>query len=126
MTTKDAHSVEARLLSRILIYGVTGYTGKLIAKAAADQGARPILAGRNLAKVNREFIPSWMGDEPARRPSTSKAKQGQGIANRCLTILSGIRVGSIDVQLDPQTGSPPDREGSPPKLTPVLFYDLPT
>jgi short subunit dehydrogenase-like uncharacterized protein len=28
----------------ILIYGVTGYTGKLIAKAAADAGARPILA----------------------------------------------------------------------------------
>jgi saccharopine dehydrogenase (NAD+, L-lysine-forming) len=36
----------------ILIYGATGYTGKLIAKVAADQGARPILAGRNLAKVN--------------------------------------------------------------------------
>ena len=36
----------------ILIYGATGYTGKLIAKAAADAGARPILAGRNLAKVN--------------------------------------------------------------------------
>ena len=30
----------------ILIYGATGYTGKLIAKAAADAGARPILAGR--------------------------------------------------------------------------------
>ena len=36
----------------ILIYGATGYTGKLIAKTAVDQGARPILAGRNLAKVN--------------------------------------------------------------------------
>ena len=36
----------------ILIYGATGYTGKLIAKAAADKGARPILAGRNLARVN--------------------------------------------------------------------------
>jgi short subunit dehydrogenase-like uncharacterized protein len=35
-----------------LIYGSTGYTGKLIAKTAADQGARPILAGRNLARVN--------------------------------------------------------------------------
>ena len=35
----------------ILIYGATGYTGKLIAKVAADQGARPILAGRNLGKV---------------------------------------------------------------------------
>jgi short subunit dehydrogenase-like uncharacterized protein len=36
----------------ILIYGATGYTGKLIAKAAADQGARPVLAGRNLARVS--------------------------------------------------------------------------
>ena len=36
----------------ILIYGASGYTGKLIAKAATDQGAHPILAGRNLAKVN--------------------------------------------------------------------------
>jgi short subunit dehydrogenase-like uncharacterized protein len=36
----------------ILIYGATGYTGKLIAKAGADAGARPILAGRNLAKVD--------------------------------------------------------------------------
>ncbi len=35
----------------ILIYGATGYTGKLIAKVAADQGAQPILAGRDLEKV---------------------------------------------------------------------------
>ncbi len=35
----------------ILIYGATGYTGKLIAKVAASNGARPILAGRDLEKV---------------------------------------------------------------------------
>src|SRR5208337_3384142 len=35
----------------ILIYGATGYTGELVARVAADQGARPILAGRNLEKV---------------------------------------------------------------------------
>jgi saccharopine dehydrogenase (NAD+, L-lysine-forming) len=50
--------VEATLLEEtILIYGATGYTGTLIAKAAADQGARPVPAGRNLARVNRS--PSW-------------------------------------------------------------------
>ncbi len=37
----------------ILIYGATGYTGKLIAKAASRAGARPILAGRSLEKVKR-------------------------------------------------------------------------
>jgi short subunit dehydrogenase-like uncharacterized protein len=35
----------------VLIYGATGYTGKLIAKTAADRRARPILAGRDLNKV---------------------------------------------------------------------------
>ncbi|HYA81010.1 MAG TPA: NAD(P)H-binding protein, partial [Methylocystis sp.] len=41
----------ARLSGTILIYGATGYTGKLIARVAVGQGARPILAGRNLEKV---------------------------------------------------------------------------
>ncbi len=35
----------------ILIYGATGYTGRLIAKHAVERGARPILAGRALDKV---------------------------------------------------------------------------
>jgi short subunit dehydrogenase-like uncharacterized protein len=41
----------------ILIYGATGYTGRLIAKAASDSGARPILAGRSLDKVKRVAEP---------------------------------------------------------------------
>ena len=41
----------------ILIYGATGYTGKLIAKTASEAGARPILAGRNLEKVKRVAEP---------------------------------------------------------------------
>jgi short subunit dehydrogenase-like uncharacterized protein len=50
--------VEARLLNgTILIYGATGYTGRLIAKAASDRGARPVLAGRNLEKVKRVAEP---------------------------------------------------------------------
>ena len=49
---------EARLLNgTILIYGAAGYTGRLIAKAASDRGARPILAGRNLDKVKRVAEP---------------------------------------------------------------------
>jgi hypothetical protein len=39
------------LRGTVLIYGATGYTGKLIAKEAAGLGARPILAGRDLDKV---------------------------------------------------------------------------
>ena len=53
MPSVVASSVEEAsfLDGTILIYGATGYTGKLIAKAAGRRGARPILAGRNLGKV---------------------------------------------------------------------------
>lgn len=38
-------------LGKILIYGATGYTGKLTARAAREQGLQPILAGRSAEKV---------------------------------------------------------------------------
>ncbi|RBP03557.1 short subunit dehydrogenase-like uncharacterized protein [Roseiarcus fermentans] len=41
----------------ILIYGASGYTGKLIAKRAADQGVRAILAGRSRARVEAAAAP---------------------------------------------------------------------
>ncbi len=34
-----------------LLYGATGYTGRLIAREAVRRGARPILGGRNAAKL---------------------------------------------------------------------------
>jgi short subunit dehydrogenase-like uncharacterized protein len=36
----------------LLIYGATGYTGRLLAREAVRRGLRPILAGRDAAKVN--------------------------------------------------------------------------
>ncbi|WP_346836951.1 saccharopine dehydrogenase NADP-binding domain-containing protein [Microbulbifer sp. SAOS-129_SWC] len=36
---------------KIMIYGANGYTGELIARAAVARGYRPILAGRNAAKL---------------------------------------------------------------------------
>ena len=38
-------------MSNFLIYGANGYTGELIARYAAERGLKPILAGRNAAKV---------------------------------------------------------------------------
>ena len=34
-----------------LLYGATGYTGKLIAQEAVERGLRPVLAGRSKEKV---------------------------------------------------------------------------
>lgn len=39
------------MTKNILIYGATGYTGKLVARAARDNGVKPILAGRNAEKL---------------------------------------------------------------------------
>lgn len=36
-----------------MIYGATGYTGELMAREAARRGLRPVLAGRDAAKVTR-------------------------------------------------------------------------
>lgn len=36
---------------RIMIYGATGYTGKLVAQEAKRQGLNPLLAGRSAAKL---------------------------------------------------------------------------
>lgn len=38
-------------MSQALIYGSTGYTGRLIARLAVEQGSTPILAGRNAGAV---------------------------------------------------------------------------
>jgi short subunit dehydrogenase-like uncharacterized protein len=38
-------------MSNFLIYGANGYTGELITRFTAEQGLKPILAGRNVAKV---------------------------------------------------------------------------
>ena len=34
-----------------MIYGATGYTGRLIAQAAVREGLRPVLAGRSAAPL---------------------------------------------------------------------------
>jgi short subunit dehydrogenase-like uncharacterized protein len=38
---------------RIVLFGATGYTGDLTARALVDRGARPVLAGRDAARLDR-------------------------------------------------------------------------
>jgi short subunit dehydrogenase-like uncharacterized protein len=54
----------APVTGNILIYGATGYTGKLAARVAREQGLKPILAGRNLEKIRAVAEPlglAWRG-----------------------------------------------------------------
>ena len=39
------------MAGRIVVFGATGYTGALTARALVAQGARPVLAGRNRAAL---------------------------------------------------------------------------
>jgi short subunit dehydrogenase-like uncharacterized protein len=40
------------MAGRIVVFGATGYTGGLTARALAAQGVRPVLAGRNIEALN--------------------------------------------------------------------------
>jgi short subunit dehydrogenase-like uncharacterized protein len=54
----------SKVTGSILIYGVTGYTGKRLAGVAREQGLKPILAGRNSETVRAVAEPlglAWRG-----------------------------------------------------------------
>ena len=41
------------MAGRIVLFGATGYTGRLVAEALIDRGARPVLSGRNPESLER-------------------------------------------------------------------------
>jgi short subunit dehydrogenase-like uncharacterized protein len=47
-------------MGAILIYGATGYTGRLVAKVMADQGLRPVLAGRSADPLRAIAESLWL------------------------------------------------------------------
>jgi short subunit dehydrogenase-like uncharacterized protein len=68
--------VQGRAERRLLVYGATGFTGRLVVDAARRRGIEPILGGRN-RRALEELAPS-VGDAPvrvadARRPEELKA-----------------------------------------------------
>ncbi len=69
-------------MSDWMIYGVSGYTGELIAREAAARGLRPILAGRGLAAVKK------LGDELNLPIRVFPLDAGDAIAKN----LAGIRL----------------------------------
>ena len=41
----------ARMAGRIVVFGATGYTGRLVAERLLAAGVRPVLAARNPARI---------------------------------------------------------------------------
>ena len=59
-----------------MIYGATGYTGRLAIRFAVAAGERPLLAGRNpekVAAVAREFDLDWTAFSLDDRPAATAA-----------------------------------------------------
>jgi short subunit dehydrogenase-like uncharacterized protein len=69
-----------------LLYGATGYTGALTARVAAQRGLRPILAGRNPAKVKALAdglgLP-WRAFALEDQPALDQALRETGVVLHC-------------------------------------------
>ena len=69
----------APAMSRVVLFGATGYTGELTARAMAERGMKPVLAGRRgdaLARLSGELgggfeHVEWPPSSPLRRASAS-------------------------------------------------------
>ena len=64
-----------RVSARIVLFGATGFTGELTARALVDRGARPLLAGRNRARV--EALAAELGLEAAVADAAAPGAVGQ-------------------------------------------------
>ena len=69
--------MSGRMAGRIVLFGATGYTGRLVSEALAGRGARPLLAGRNQESLEQLSQDLGGGFETAvadvQRPETIRA-----------------------------------------------------
>jgi short subunit dehydrogenase-like uncharacterized protein len=63
--------------SRVVLFGATGYTGRLTAQALVGRGARPVLAGRN-AELSRALGGLETAVADVSRPGTVHALVEKG------------------------------------------------
>src|ERR687893_523758 len=66
---------------RIIVFGATGYTGRLTAERLAEQGVQPVLAGRSEERLRE--LAARLGGAPTRvadvaRPETVAALPAPG------------------------------------------------
>jgi short subunit dehydrogenase-like uncharacterized protein len=131
--------------SRIVVFGATGYTGRLTAERLVAQGERPLLAGRSESRL-RELAERLDGLEwrvaDVERPETVGALVGRGDVllstvgpfKRWGEPALGAAVGASAVYID-STGEPPfirrvfDEFGEPARragatLLPAMGYDF--
>jgi short subunit dehydrogenase-like uncharacterized protein len=74
---------------RIVLFGATGYTGRLVAAALVDRGARPVLAGRNAGTL------AELSDELGGGLETQTADIGEPATVRALVEKGDVLVSTV-------------------------------
>jgi len=89
-----------------IIYGATGYTGRLIAAEAVKQGLRPTLAGRNTEKVQaiaNEFNLPWTAFSVDDLPAVRKALKDKSLLLSVAGPFSATAEQMIDACIETKT-----------------------
>src|SRR5215210_529876 len=103
--------------SRIVVFGATGYTGRLTAERLVEQGARPVLAGRSETKLQE--LASRLGGLDSRVADVERPETVGALVERGDVLLSTVgpfarwgepavraAIGAGAVYID-STGEPP-------------------
>jgi len=90
-------------MSRFMIYGVNGYTGRLIAREAVRRGIKPLLAGRNRDEVDalaREFNLPRRVFELTQADEVKRNLDGVGVVLHCAGPFSRTAAPMLEACLD--------------------------
>lgn len=114
------------MAGRIVLFGATGFTGELAARALVDRGARPVLAGRSadrlraLAEALGDLETAVVDATAPGAAATLAALAGPGDVLVC-TVGPFMRWGEIGVQAALRSGaSYIDSTGEPPFIRSVF------
>lgn len=111
--------------ARVVLFGATGYTGRLTAEALVARGARPVLAGRNREQV--EQLASELGDldvafADVAEPETVRALIEPGDV-MLATVGPFARFGDPAIEAAIEAGTPYlDSTGEPPFIRRVFEH----
>ena len=75
-------------MSKIVVFGATGYTGELVARALAAQGARPVLAARSADRV--QALAAQLGGLPTQVADVSKPETVRALVERGDVLISTV------------------------------------
>jgi short subunit dehydrogenase-like uncharacterized protein len=75
-------------MNRVVVFGATGYTGRLAARACVERGLRPVLAGRSLARL--EPLAEQLGGLEVQVADADRASSVRALVGRGDVLISTV------------------------------------